>query len=117
MQRYTFDDTKQYFTIGDTAEFIVIPTNTIYNFRVLGVGADASGNTATYEIEGTAKNIAGTVSVANVTATEITDEFTITGMSAEANDANKALVITATGKAATAISWSAFVEWQEITFA
>ena len=39
MQRQTFDDTKQNFTIGGTAGhtagLIVIPTNTIYNFRIL----------------------------------------------------------------------------------
>lgn len=113
----TTNDTKTNLLISSDPSRIVIPTNTIYNFRVLGVGADASGNTATYEIKGTAKNIAGTVTVANVTATEITDDFTITGMSAEADDTNNALIITTTGKAATTINWSAFVEWQEITFA
>ncbi len=115
LYRQTTNDTKYPLWVGSTGK-IIIPNNTIYNFRVLGIGADGSGNSATYNITGVAKNIGGTVTVANIVVTELSDDFTITGMSAEADDTNNALVITATGKAATTIKWSAFVEWQEITF-
>ena len=72
---------------------------------------------ATYNVVGTAKNIGGTVTVANVTATEITDEMTITGLSAEADDTNKALVISATGKAGVIINWSVKVECHDLAIA
>lgn len=98
-------------TSGDGTQIIADRTN----IKLTG-GTDV-WNCATYNVIGTVKNIGGTVTVENVTASEITDEMTVTGLSAEADDTNNALVITATGKANTTIYWSAKVEWHDITFA
>jgi hypothetical protein len=112
----TSNNTKTKFQAYNT-QWIPLQNNTIYAFKVLGLGTDDSGNSATYTITGVAKNIADTVTVSNVVVTELSDDFTITGMSAEADNTWKGLVITATGKLATVIKWEAFVEWVEITFA
>jgi hypothetical protein len=110
----TEDDTKTNFKIDD-ASSIFIPANTVYNFRVQGLGVSDDGTTAAYNITGIAKNIGGTISVSGVNVDTIVDEFTITGMNAEADNVNGALVITTKGKEATSISWTAFVEWIELT--
>jgi len=110
---------KHLYILNDKGTFyrISIPVGRIFLFRVLGVGSDANGNCATYTITGVAKNINNTVTVPTVNVVEIQDDLTVTGMSAEADDTNNALVITATGKNATAMKWSAFVEWEEVAFA
>jgi hypothetical protein len=111
----TEDDTKTNFKL-DTYSGISLLSNTVYNFRVQGLGVSSDGTTAAYNITGIAKNIGGTISVSGVNVDTIVDEFTITGMNAEADNINGELVITVEGKSATNIEWAVFVEWVELTF-
>lgn len=112
---YTENNVKKPILINDSLH-ITILNNTIFNFKINGLGTSSEGLSANYNITGRAKNIQGTITVDNVSATTICDDFSIIGMSAEADDLNKSLAITATGKAATIIYWTAFVEWVEMTF-
>jgi hypothetical protein len=97
-------------------EYIILRSGYAYKYRYIGIGADASGNIASYEGNGTIKNVAGTVTLAESTDTEKFDDLTITGITVVADTVNDALGIQLTGNAAT-IWWSVFVEWTEIQFA
>lgn len=82
----------------------------------LANGTDNLSSTA-FNVVGRASNIGGTTTAVGVTTTGLNGGVTDWTMSAEADDTNNALVITATGKAGTTIYWSALVEWHPYTFA
>ena len=103
---------------GQYGSRISIATNSVWAFSILVVASTSNcAQVAAYQFDGVIKNANGTVSiVGSVVKTVLGEDDAAWDCDVTADDTNKALAITATGKASTAIRWHAAINMSMVVF-
>lgn len=83
---------------------------------ILSGGSNEARSYAAINVIGSVKNEEGVVNINGVVVSSLFDDYTDCVLTIQAGTGSN-LNILATGKAATAINWSAKVEWNDISFA
>ncbi len=94
-----------------------VPLDGAWGFNILLVGHANTGTTVSYELKGTVKNVAGTVTIVGTpTVILVGGDTTATTAAVEGDSLNDALVIKVTGLPSTPFRWVASVRTVEIVF-
>jgi hypothetical protein len=114
----TVDNTPAELFLDGSAARCTIASDTTWAFSILVVArrTDADNESAAYKFEGCIDNNAGTTAlVGSVTKTVLAEDTAGWDCNVTADNANDALVITATGENAKIIYWVARIELVEVT--
>lgn len=105
-------------SFGAASSYIVVPSDTLYQFTVKVIAIDTTGGSdaAWWEVIGGIKNISGTTSLigTNVVTTDGDAGSAAWTLSVTADDTNDRLNIAATGDSSTTIRWTATVFLSEV---
>ena len=95
---------------------LTVPTNSAMTFHALVVGRDASGNVASWKVEGGIKRGAGTASIVDVLINSLIAADTSAAVwDVSAVASTNDLVVQVTGAAATSINWKAKIRYVTIS--
>jgi len=95
---------------------MIIPDDTSWSFDVMIVGRSSTGTSAAYKYTGLIVNNAGALFFLGPTKTVVHEDVAAWDIDVAKDNPNKALVVTATGAAATTIRWVATVRTVEVSF-
>lgn len=117
LKKETSDDTIQELEFTNSSKKLSLPNNTSWYFKLRVVAKDTSGNTATYNAEGSIKKgiSAGfTQIVGKSTILNLIDEIGCGGVYISANTSYGYLQINVIGKNATTIRWVGYLNLVEV---
>jgi hypothetical protein len=112
----TSDATPINMTLGGNNSQLVIPSGTVIGFSAIITARTASNDVNVFFIKGCIKNIAGTTSLVSDIVKEELEEDPALNCDIVANDTADTLEVVVTGKAATAIKWTAVLDCARTTY-
>ena len=112
VRNVTSDGTQTELFIDGSSLQITIPSNCTYTYDIDVAAYDiGAGNVGGWNIKGTIKNVAGTVTASTPASTTLYADDAVWAVTTQADNTNKALQVLVTGKAATDIRWVATVHF------
>ena len=119
LRQATTNDTPTELFLDGTDDRLTLGSGRTFSFEALIVArtANAGGESAGYRVTGLIENVGGaTAFVGSPTVTVLGEDNPAWDLTVEADDPNNALVLEATGVAATTIRWVAMVQTAEVLF-
>lgn len=115
LRRTTTSATELELFLDGAGRRMIVPDDTSWSFDIMIVGRSSTGASAAYKFTGLIVNNAGVLFFLGPTKTLVHEDVAAWDIDVNKDVANNALVIKATGAAATTIRWVASVRTVEVT--